>query len=106
MGLSTMIQDSKSVKSNRYSERSSRSRHGFYSVIRSTDCNSKRNQIRRSYRSRRVYIHSRSEKFEIYRNDYASSVELNIENQNGTVVYANGHTSYGKSYLASKVRVF
>ena len=53
-----------------------------------------------------MYIHSRSEKFEIYRNDYASSVELNIENQNGTVVYANGHTSYGKSYLASKVRVF
>ena len=48
-----------------------------------------------------MYIHSRSEKFEIYRNNYASSVELNIDGQNGTVVYANGHT-YGKSYVSSK----
>ena len=56
---------------------------------------------RRSYRSRRVYIHSRSEKFEIYRNNYASSVELNIDGQNATVVYANGHT-YGSNYFVSK----
>ena len=48
-----------------------------------------------------MYIHSRSEKFEIYRNNYASSVELNIDGQNGTVVYANGHT-YGQSYVSSK----
>ena len=48
-----------------------------------------------------MYIHSRSEKFEIYRNNYASSVELNIDGQNGTVVYVDGHT-YGQSYVSSK----